>query len=183
MRCYPLHSVLLIDITHPVSFYAHPSFASFHTREYYVRVTARRFSAGNVGMNLIDEVADSQCRAAHTNAGKWLGANAGTDWQTSTWHVTDTCFFKMWGDDIVVRPEESVPYAIGRLRSARCRSSRELLGAVYHRAGSTGPRDRPVFALWLRSGSVSFLPTLGSLASMLTPPSLVRKFRDTGTFI
>ncbi len=110
-----MHSVLLIDITHPVSFYVHPSFASFHTREYYVRVTARRFSAGNVGMNLIDEVADSQGRAAYTNAGKWFEANAGTDWQTYTWRVTDACFSKMWGDDIVVRPEESVPFAIGKI--------------------------------------------------------------------
>ncbi len=103
------------DISHPVSFYVHPSFASFHTREYYIRVTARRFSAGNVGMNLLYEVADSQGRGAYRNAEKWFGVNEGTDWQTSTWHVTDACFSKMWGYDIVVRPEESVPFAIGKI--------------------------------------------------------------------
>ena len=103
------------DIGHGVSFYVHPSIATLQTRDYYVRVTARRFSPGNVGMNLIYEVADSQGRGAYTNAGKWFGANAGTDWQTYTWHVTDACFSKMWGYDIVVRPEESVPFAIGKV--------------------------------------------------------------------
>ncbi len=103
------------DISHGVSFYVHPSFASLQTRDYYIRVTARRFSAGNVGMNLIYEVADSQGHGAYSNAGKWFGANAGTDWQTYTWHVTDACFSKMWGYDIVVRPEESVPFAIGNI--------------------------------------------------------------------
>ena len=34
------------DIGHPVSFYVHPSFASFTTKEYYVRVTVRRVAAG-----------------------------------------------------------------------------------------------------------------------------------------
>jgi len=34
------------DITHPVSFYLHPSFAKITTKEYYVRVTVRRVSAG-----------------------------------------------------------------------------------------------------------------------------------------
>ena len=103
------------DIGHGVSFYVHPSFASMQTRDYYVRVTARRFSAGNVGMNLIYEVADSQGRGAYRNAEKWFGVNAGTDWQTSTWHVTDACFSKMWGYDIVVRPEQSVPFAIDKV--------------------------------------------------------------------
>ena len=153
-RCYPLHSVLLIDMTHPVSFYVHPSFASFHTREYYVRVTARRFSAGNVGMNLIYEVADSRGRAAHTNAGKWFGANAGTDWQTSTWHVTDACFSKMWGDDIVVRPEESVPFAIGPIEVSTVPFESGAAWCGVPSGTLDSPRQRPVFALWLRSGSL-----------------------------
>src|SRR5262249_54150977 len=61
------------DIGHPVSFFVHPSFAKFHTSEYYVRVTVRRVSAGNVGMNLLYEVADSQGRSPYANTGKWFG--------------------------------------------------------------------------------------------------------------
>jgi polysaccharide biosynthesis protein PslG len=34
------------DIDHPVSFYVHPSFASFGTKEYYVRVRVRRVRPG-----------------------------------------------------------------------------------------------------------------------------------------
>jgi hypothetical protein len=103
------------DINHPVSFYVHPSFATFQTKEYYVRATVRRVAAGNVGMNLLYEVADSQGRAPYANAGKWFGATKDDGWQTYTWHVTDACFSKMWGNDITLRPEQSVPFVIGKV--------------------------------------------------------------------
>jgi hypothetical protein len=38
-----------------------------------------------------------------------------TDWQTYTWHVTDACFAKMWGYDFRIRPEQSVPFVIGKV--------------------------------------------------------------------
>ncbi len=103
------------DIGHPVSFYVHPSFAKFTTQEYYVRVTARRVAQGNVGMNLLYEVADSQGRGAYANAQKWFGVNQEEGWQSYTWHVNNACFSKMWGYDIVIRPEQSIPFAIGKI--------------------------------------------------------------------
>ncbi len=103
------------DITHPVSFYVHPSFAKLSTKEYYVRVTVRRVSAGNVGMNLLYEVADSQGRSPYANTGKWGGTTKDDGWQTISWHVTDACFAKMWGYDITLRPEQSVPFVIGKV--------------------------------------------------------------------
>ena len=56
-------------INHPIRFFVHPSFAGFRTREYYVRVTVRRVAPGNVGMNLLYEVADSQGRNPYANTG------------------------------------------------------------------------------------------------------------------
>jgi hypothetical protein len=103
------------DITHPVSFYVHPSFAKFQTKEYYVRATIRRVAAGNVGMNLIYETADGQGRSPYANTGKWFGATKDNGWQTHTWHITDACFSKMWGYDITLRPEQSVPFVIGKV--------------------------------------------------------------------
>jgi hypothetical protein len=103
------------DIEHPISFYVHPSFAHFRTREYYVRVTVRRVASGNVGMNLLYEVADSKGRTPYANTGKWFGCSAGADWQTYTWHVTDACFSKMWGYDFVIRPEQSIPFVLGKV--------------------------------------------------------------------
>jgi hypothetical protein len=103
------------DINHPVRFYVHPSFAKFRTREYYVRTTVRRVAAGNVGMNLIYEVADSKGRTPYANAEKWFGCTKDAGWQTYTWHVTDACFSKMWGNDFVLRPEQSIPFAIGKV--------------------------------------------------------------------
>jgi hypothetical protein len=103
------------DITHPVSFYIHPSFAKFSTKEYYVRATVRRFSAGNVGMNLLYEIADSQGRSPYINTGKWGGATKDDGWQTISWHITDACFSKMWGYDFALRPEQSAPFAIGKV--------------------------------------------------------------------
>jgi hypothetical protein len=38
-----------------------------------------------------------------------------TDWQTYTWHVTEACFAKMWGYDFSIRPEQSVPFVIGKV--------------------------------------------------------------------
>jgi hypothetical protein len=101
------------DINHPVSFYVHPSFAKITTKEYYVRATVRRVAAGNVGMNLLYEVADSQGRSPYANTGKWGGATKDDGWQQISWHVTDACFSKMWGYDITLRPEQSVPFVIG----------------------------------------------------------------------
>jgi len=103
------------DIRHPVSFYVHPSFANFHTKEYYIRVTVRRFAEGNVGMNLIYQTADGQGRTPYANSGKWFGASKENGWQTHTWHVTDACFTKMWGYDFTLRPEQSIPFVIGKI--------------------------------------------------------------------
>jgi len=107
--------VLEGDIGHPINFYVHPSFAKFQTREYYVRVTVRRLAAGNVGMNCLYEVADSQGRSPYANTGKWFGTTKDGGWQTYTWHVTDACFSRMWGYDFVIRPEQSIPFALGKV--------------------------------------------------------------------
>lgn len=103
------------DIGHPVSFFVHPTFASFQTKEYYVRATVRRVAAGNVGMNLIYEVADSQGRSPYANVGKWFGASKDNGWQQYTWHVQNACFSKMWGYDLTLRPEQSIPFVIGKI--------------------------------------------------------------------
>jgi hypothetical protein len=103
------------DINHPISFYTHPSFASFQTRDYYVRATVRRIASGNVGMNLRYEVADSQGRSPYANVGQWFGVSQQGTWQTHTWHCKDACFSKMWGYDFVISPEQSVPFAIGKI--------------------------------------------------------------------
>ena len=66
-------------------------------------------------MNLIYEAADGRGLSPYTNAGKWFGTTAETDWQTYTWRVTDACFSKMWGYDFVLRPEQSIPFAIGKV--------------------------------------------------------------------
>jgi hypothetical protein len=103
------------DIAHPISFYVHPSFAKFQTTEYYVRATVRRVADGNVGMNLIYEVADSQGRTPYANTGKWFGCSKDGGWQTYTWRVTDACFSRMWGYDFLIRPEQSIPFALGKV--------------------------------------------------------------------
>jgi hypothetical protein len=103
------------DISHSINFYVHPSFATFQTREYHVRATVRRVAAGNVGMNLIYEVADSQGRSPYANTGKWFGCSESGDWQTFTWRVTDACFSKMWGYDFLLRPEQSIPFVLGKV--------------------------------------------------------------------
>jgi hypothetical protein len=78
-------------------------------------VAVRRVAAAHVRMNLIYEVADSQGRSPYANTGKWGGATKDEGWQTISWHVTDACFSKMWGYDITLRPEQSVPFAIGKV--------------------------------------------------------------------
>ena len=30
-------------------------------------------------------------------------------------HVTDACFSKMWGYDFVIRPEQSIPFVLGKV--------------------------------------------------------------------
>ncbi len=70
-----------------------------------MRVSVRRLGAGNAGMNLIYEMADKSGRAAYKNREQWYGANNGDGWQTHTWHLTDACFSKMWGNDFTLRPE------------------------------------------------------------------------------
>jgi hypothetical protein len=66
-------SGLLLRGDKAASFWIHPSFASFQTSEYYIRVTVRRIAPGNVGMNLNYEVADSQGRTPYKNRGEWFG--------------------------------------------------------------------------------------------------------------
>ncbi len=143
------------DIGQAVSFYVHPSFASFQTKEYYIRVRVRRVAPGNVGMNLFYEVADSQGRTPYKNRGQWFGVAKDTGWQTYTWHVTDACFARMWGYDFSLPP--------GAVRTIRHRQGRGQHGAVQigvhvnpadpregdrppiHRAGiaRTAPTSRP----------------------------------------
>jgi hypothetical protein len=102
-------------INHPISFYAHPSFASVQTRDYHVRATVRRLAPGNVGMNLRYEVADSQGRMPYANVGRWFGVSQDSTWQTYTWHCKDACLSKMWGHDFTISPEQSIPFAIGKI--------------------------------------------------------------------
>ena len=101
------------------TFYVHPSFADFSTRDYYVRVTTRRIGPGNVGMNFNYEIADSKGRGAYKNKGEWYSLSEDTGWQTHTWHVTDACFSKMWAYDFNFRPEQSVPFVIGKVEVSK----------------------------------------------------------------
>jgi hypothetical protein len=66
-------------------------------------------------MNLHYQVADSQGRSPYKNRGLWFGVSEKNDWQTYTWHVSDACFAKMWGYDFSIRPEQSVPFVIGKV--------------------------------------------------------------------
>jgi hypothetical protein len=97
------------------TFFVHPSFASFALRDYYIRLTVRRIVPGNVGMNLIYEVADSQGRQPYKNKGEWFSLGQGDGWQSHTWHLTDACFSTMWGYDFAFRPEKSGPFVIGKV--------------------------------------------------------------------
>lgn len=97
------------------SFYTHPSFATLATSNYYVRLTLRRIGPGNVGMNFNYERADTKGTYPYKNTGIWFSLPPGTGWQTHTWHVTDACFAKMFGYDFAFAPEQSVPFAIGKV--------------------------------------------------------------------
>lgn len=97
------------------NFSVHPSFGNLQTREYYVRVTMRRIASGNVGFNINYAAADSQGRTPYKNRGIWFSAKPDMGWQTQTWHLTDACFSKMWGYDFSFRPEQSVPFVIGKV--------------------------------------------------------------------
>lgn len=116
--------VLPGDIAHPISFYAHPSFASLQTDEYFARATVRRLGSGsgNVGMNLRYEVADSQCRSPYANVGQWFGVGKEGNWQTYTWRCSMACFAKMWGHDSISPPSNPCPSCSAESRSALSRS-------------------------------------------------------------
>jgi polysaccharide biosynthesis protein PslG len=103
------------DLSQSAAFFVHPSFASILTREYHVRVTVRRLGPGNVGMNLHYELADSQGRTPYKNRGEWFGLSKDEGWQTHTWHLKDAAFSKMWGYDFTLRPEQSVPFVLGKV--------------------------------------------------------------------
>jgi hypothetical protein len=66
-------------------------------------------------MNLIYEVADSKGQTPYKNTGNWFGVTKDNGWQTFTWHVTDASFSKMWGFDFALRPEQSIPFVIGKV--------------------------------------------------------------------
>lgn len=102
-----------------VNFYAHPSFANLQTRDFHVRVTVRRVAPGNLGMNCWYPAADGQGRTPYKNREIWFGATASNDWQTFTWHITDAALSKMWGYDIGIRPEQSVPFVIGKVEVSK----------------------------------------------------------------
>ncbi len=106
---------ILMSANQGASFYVHPSFASISIKEYFVRITVRRVTPGNVGMNLLYERADTQGGVPVKNAGTWFGLSNEEGWQTFVWHIKDACFAKMWGYDFSFRPEQSQPFAIGRV--------------------------------------------------------------------
>jgi|GEM_PF-729248 len=104
------------DISHPVCLRVHPSFANVNTREYYIRASFRRITpTGNVGMNFRYEVADSHAQGPMRGSGGWFSLPKEEGWQTHEWHVTDASFAKMWGYDISFNPEQSVPFALGKV--------------------------------------------------------------------
>jgi len=110
---------IFLNANQGVSFRVHPSFANLQTHDFYVRITVRRLGPGNLGMNLFYEVADSQGRTPYKNKGIWYGVGPGEGWQTHTWHVTDACFSTMWGFDLSFRPEQSVPFVVGKVEVSK----------------------------------------------------------------
>src|SRR5579862_167888 len=106
---------LLVDRSAPTNYFVHPSFGSLATGDYYVRLTVRRTVPGNVGMNCVYEVADSQGRSPYRNRGEWFGLSPDEGWQTHTWHLTDASFATMWGFDLGFRPEQTVSFVIGKV--------------------------------------------------------------------
>ena len=108
-------SGILLGANERVQFYVHPSFASVNTTEYYVRIKVRRVVPGNVGMNLVYEVADSKGATPYRNQGTWFSMPKEDGWHPFTWHVKDACFAKMWGYDISFVPEQSQPFVLGEV--------------------------------------------------------------------
>lgn len=108
-------SGLYVPANRNTSFYVHPSFAGLLTSNYYIRLTLRRITSGNLGMNFNYERADSKGRYAYPGTGVWYSVPEGDGWQTKTWHVTDASFSKMWGYDFAFSPEKSEPFVIGRV--------------------------------------------------------------------
>jgi len=103
------------DLGYSAQFYTHPSFANVMTRDYYIRVTFRRITPGNLGWNFHYEVADSEAKTPMHSNGGWFSAGPDMGWQTHTWHVTDASFSKMWAYDFSINPEKSVPFVIGKV--------------------------------------------------------------------
>jgi len=108
-------SGLLVSANQGTQFYVHPSFASIGARRYFVRITVRRVTPGNVGMNLFYEIFDTQGRTPYRNTGKWFGVGNDDGWQTYTWELNDAYFAKMWGYDISLGPEQSQAFALGKV--------------------------------------------------------------------
>ncbi len=104
-----------VPANHSSAFYVHPSFANLATSNYFVRLTMRRITRGNLGMNFNHEIADSQGHGAYRGTGAWFSLPEDDGWQTNTWHVTDACFSKMWGFDFSFNPEKSEPFVIGKV--------------------------------------------------------------------
>ena len=102
-----------------VAFRLHPSFTPYEGRTYYIRIAVRRVAPGNVGMNVFYEVADSQGKTPYRNRGIWFGVPAKDGWHEHTWQLTEACFAKMWGHDFSLRPEQSVPFVIGRVQVSK----------------------------------------------------------------
>jgi hypothetical protein len=116
IKTFPDHtSGVLVKANQSMRFHVHPSFASIHTRDYYVRIMVRRVDSGNVGMNLHYEVADSHGGRPYRNVGTWFSVKDEEGWQTFTWHLKDACFVKMWGYDIALVPEQSQPFVLGKV--------------------------------------------------------------------
>jgi hypothetical protein len=106
---------ILVERNAATNYFVHPSFAGLGTSEYFVRITVRRTMPGNVGMNCVYEIADSQGRSPYENVGDWFGLSPDEGWQTHTWHLTGASFSAMWGFDVGFRPEQSVTFAIGKV--------------------------------------------------------------------
>lgn len=103
------------DIGHGVSFTVHPSFATIKNKEYYIRLSFRRITSGNDGMNFSYEVADSDAKGPLRHSGGWYSLSPDMGWQTHQWHVTDAAFAKMWDFDFSINPEQSVPFVVGKV--------------------------------------------------------------------
>ncbi|HEY1068013.1 MAG TPA: hypothetical protein VGE52_17950, partial [Pirellulales bacterium] len=112
-------SGLYVRANQGTTFSVHPTFADFDDSEFYVRVTVRRLEATNIGMNVFFAAADGQGRSPYKNVGTWFGLNSSDDWQTHTWRVQGASLCKLWGFDFSLRPEQSAPFAIGKVEVSK----------------------------------------------------------------